>query len=141
MDIPSALPRAGELNHLLFAFVSASGRTRALPTTLHVGQPRVEVVDIPDSAAYDTALRTDLVERALSCLDCPAPFGWITRTGALIAGDRDHQWHVAVLSAAERLGLPDPDFYVITRYGWLDLRSGDLQEWHRVRPARRREAS
>lgn len=137
---PAPVPRAGELNRALFDFVRAAGRTRALPVTLHVGRPGRpggETV-VADAAWYDAALRADLAELALSCVDHPEPFAWLTRSGALVAGDRDHEWCAAVRAAAGRLGLPELDFYVVTRQGWLHLASGSCQQWSRVRPSRRR---
>ncbi|HEX7738509.1 MAG TPA: hypothetical protein VF426_02545 [Marmoricola sp.] len=136
------LPRAREIHIALDDFVAESGRRRELPTTLHLGRPSGVHRAVVHADWHDAAMRADLVERTLSCLDIgandPAVFAWLTRPGSLEPHDHDHQWFAATAAAFASHGLDAPDFYVITRKGWRDLVSGEVQSWSRVRPGRTR---
>lgn len=127
--------RDDQLAHAVRAFVDASGRKRDLPATVHVGLPLSHFLQIPDDDRYDAGLRTDLVERALSCLDQPEPMVWLTRPGADHPYDVDHAWCAATTSAALRAHRI-VGFYVVTRQGWTHLESGESKLWERVRPKR-----
>ena len=140
MDVNPPLPRAREARIALEAFATSSARRRRLPTTLHVGLPSAGHSSIAHADSHDAALRADLVERALSCLDDGVDprtaMAWLTRPGSLEPHDHDHQWYAACTAGFAAHGLPAPAFYVITRKGWRDLVSGETQVWSRVRPGR-----
>jgi len=133
---PTPLPRVSELHVALYAFAECAARRRVLPSTLHVGVPSIEDVPVRDPGTV--ALRADVVELAVACVAVAAPFAWLTRLGDLVARRDDHRWFAATAAAFATHGLGDPDFYVVTRRGWLDLATGERQVWHRVRPARLR---
>lgn len=135
-DAPAPLPRVSELHIALYAFAEAAARRRVLASTLHVGVPSIEDVIVTDAGT--AALRVDLVEQAVACLGQPEPFAWLTRLGDLVGRRDDHRWFAATAAAFATHGLGTPDFYVVTRRGWLDLATGDRQVWHRVRPGRQR---
>ena len=126
---------AGLLRLALARHVSAAGTRRALPTLMHVGVPDLEEVVLPEEPGLDTGLRADLMERALDglVLEVP-PLPWLTRTGELAPGDVDLAWFAATREAYGRHCLELPGFYVMTRYGWLDLATDELIRWSRVRP-------
>ena len=118
----------------LRAFVAHAGRTRALPTTAHVGLPGGEHVSIQHALDHQAALAADLVVRALDGLtDTEGACAWLTRGGELDRADVDATWFAAARSGFARHGVPLPHFYVVNRHGWLDLVSGESQVWKRVR--------
>jgi len=137
MDDIDALPLAGQLRAALCDFVSAAGTRRRLPTLFHVGTPGGEQITLPHDLYFDAGLRADLVERAIDGLDGPAgvrPVPWLTRTGDLAPTDADFAWFTAAREGFGRHGLELPGFFVITRYGWLNLANEDVIRWRRVRP-------
>ena len=139
MEDIDALPLAGQLRVALCDFVSAAGTRRLLPTLFHVGTPGGDRITLPHDASFDAGLRADLVERALDGLEgrageCPVP--WLTRTGDLTPTDADFAWFTAACEAFGRHALELPGFFVMTRYGWLNLANEDLIRWRRVRPRR-----
>lgn len=114
---------------------------RLLPTTMHVGAPEGEHVDIAVEPWHDSGLRTDLVAAALGALDEPAFAGalpWLTRGGDLATWEADLLWCAAALAGYARFGRTPPGFFVVTRRGWGNLLSGEVHAWHRVRPSRYR---
>jgi len=120
------------LSRAVHDFAAECGRRRTVPTTLHVGSPRGEVVTIPHETWYDAGLRADLLERALSVLDVHEPLVWITRDGPCLGCDDDHAWYAATLAASARLGRPTR-FYIVTRRAWLEPATGDGRTWVRIR--------
>jgi hypothetical protein len=137
MDDIDALPLAGQLRAALCDFVSAAGTRRRLPTTFHVGTPGGDQVTVPHAVHFDAGLRADLVERAIDGLDGRAgerPVPWLTRTGDLTPADADLAWFAAAREGFGRHGLELPGFFVVTRYGWLNLANDDVIRWRRVRP-------
>jgi hypothetical protein len=139
MEDIDALPLAGQLRVALCDFVSAAGTRRLLPTLFHVGTPGGDRITLPHDASFDAGLRADLVERALDGLEGPAgerPVPWLTRTGDLTPTDADFAWFTAAREAFGRHALELPGFFVMTRYGWMNLANEDLIRWRRVRPRR-----
>jgi hypothetical protein len=139
MDDVDALPLAGQLRAALCEFVTSAGTRRRLPTLFHVGTPGGDHLTLPHDARFDAGLRADLVERALDGLDGRAaerPVPWLTRTGALSPADADFAWFSATREAFGRHGLTLPGFFVLTRYGWLNLANEDVIRWRRIRAAR-----
>lgn len=114
------------------AFAIECGNKRAIVPTVHLGSPTGEFFSIREAQWYDDALRADLAERALSCLDDSEPLVWLTRAGELTPQDADHAWCSATTAAALRIPCRTT-FYVVTRRGWLELRTGRSHEWSRVR--------
>lgn len=128
---------AGLLRVALTQHVDAAGTRRALPTLMHVGTPGIEEVVVPEEPGLDPGLRADLMERALDGLDLEvAPLPWLTRTGELSPGDADLAWFAATREAYGRHAVDLPGFFVMTRYGWLNLANDELVRWSRVRPSR-----
>ena len=146
MEDIDTLPLAGQLRAALCDFVSAAGTRRLLPTLFHVGTPGGDHVTLPHEARFDGGLRADLVERALEGLEGSAaqrPVPWLTRIGDLAPSDADFAWFAASREGFGRHGLDLPGFFVMTRYGWLNLANEDVIRWRRVRPrvARTRDRS
>jgi hypothetical protein len=128
---------AGLLRLALTQHVRAAGTRRALPTLMHVGTPGIEEVVVPEEPGLDPGLRADLLERALDGLDLQsAPLPWVTRVGELAPGDVDLVWFAATREAYGRHSLGLPGFYVMTRYGWLNLATDEVVRFSRVRPPR-----
>jgi hypothetical protein len=137
MDEIDSLPLAGQLRAALCAFVTAAGTRRKLPVTFHVGTPGGDQVSLADDPCFDAGLRADLVERAIDGLDGLAgerPCPWVTRSGDLSPTDADFAWFSASREAFGRHDLSLPGFFVVTRYGWLNLANEDVIRWRRVRP-------
>jgi len=129
---------AGLLRVALTEHVSAAGTRRALPTLMHVGTPGVEQVVVPEEPGLDPGLRADLMERALDGLDLGRPpLPWVTRVGELSPGDADLAWFAATREAYGRHSLTVPGFYVMTRYGWVNLATDEQVRWSRIRPTKR----
>lgn len=124
------------------AFVNAAGTRRVLPTIFHVGRPggradeRWAIVDDP---SQDAGLRIDLVEYAVEAAGLANPVPWMTRSGDLSPHDADLAWFAATRLAFERLELDLPGFFVVTRKGWMNLLTEDVQV-QRIRARRRRQA-
>jgi hypothetical protein len=137
MDDIDALPLAGQLRAALCAFVAAAGTRRKLPIVFHVGTPGGDQITLPHDIYFDAGLRADLVERAIDGLDGRAaenPCPWLTRSGDLAPTDADFAWFSAAREGFGRHGLELPGFFVVTRYGWLNLANEDVIRWRRVRP-------
>lgn len=136
MDEIDALPLAGQLRAALCDFVSSAGTRRKLPTLFHVGTPGGDHITLPHDLYFDAGLRADLVERAIDGLDGRAaerPVPWLTRTGELTPGDADFAWFAAAREGFGRHARDLPGFFVVTRYGWLNLANEDVIRWRRVR--------
>lgn len=129
-------PPIRELRRAQVEFVAAAGTRRSLPRQFHLGTLGGEHLTLADDPALDAGLRADVVERLLDGIDLlrvPQPVPWVTRSGELVAGDSDYAWLTASMEAFGRHSLTVPGFYVVTRYGWLDLVAGHLVRTGRVR--------
>ncbi len=116
--------------------VGTLGTRRKFATAVHVGHPASEQVRLPVQADLDAGLCADLVERALDGLRVTeGACGWVTRSGELSRTDADATWFAAARAAFGAHDLALPAFFVLNRTGWLDLVSGELRQWVRVRPA------
>jgi len=122
-----------QLRAALTDFVAESGTRRALPTTVRIGVPGGAHLALPHDPTADAGLRADVVERALDTCDQETAVAWLTRSGELVAGDTDFAWFAASREAFGRHGLRMPGFFVMTRYGWLDLCDDSVVRWRRVR--------
>ena len=137
MPVPDSAEIAGLLRLALTQHVTAAGTRRALPTLMHVGRPGLQQVVVDEQPGLDPGLRADLMERALDGLDLEdAPLAWLTRTGVLSPGDADLAWFAATREGYGRHSLVLPGFFVMTRYGWLNLATDELIRWSRIRPFR-----
>jgi hypothetical protein len=139
MDDIDALPLAAQLRAALCDFVTSAGTQRKLPTLFHLGTPGGEHLTLPHDPRFDAGLRADLVERAVDGLEGQAaarPVPWLTRVGDLAPTDADLAWFSAARQGLGRHGLELPGFFVVTRYGWLNLANEDVIRWRRVRPRR-----
>jgi hypothetical protein len=118
-------------------FATRCGTRRVLPTHVHVGTPAGDRATLPHDPSYDAGLRADLLTRALDRLDDPARLSaWLTRGGFPAACDDDLAWLAAADAAFGRRGVTRVPFFAVTRHGWLDVRTGEVRVWRRVRPLR-----
>jgi hypothetical protein len=118
-------------------------RRRQFPLGVHVGRPggpRTSArVPWPVPDLYDAGLRLDLLDALLSNLedgieDSTAGFSiWLTRPGTTEQHDLDITWWSSASHACSARGLAPSGFFVVTRYGWLDLDSGASRTWKRLR--------
>ncbi len=116
-------------------FVTHCGTARKLPTLVHVGVLAGDRVTLPADPSYDAGLRADLLTRALDRAESGESASvWLTRGGQLTVGDADLAWFAAARAAFGRYGVDQPTVHVVTRYGWLDLLTGECRTWRRVRP-------
>lgn len=111
---------------------------RVFDTMVHLGRlagPRTSLVvagrDLP---VLDLGLRTDLVGRLL---DSDGGTGtaevWLSRAGTTDLQDRDLGWLAAASAACMERDRVLGAFYVVTRSGWLDPRTGRSRTWKRLR--------
>ncbi len=107
---------------------------RVHPTLLRVGDPCGAVDVVAEDAAWDHALRTDVLA-ALLWRRGPDPLVWVTRTGGLAWQDVDQRWYAAFLAARGETGI-DAQLLVVTRHGWHDPTSGTTRTWRRIRDRR-----
>ena len=138
MDDVDGLPLAGQLRAALCDLVTSAGLRRVLPVVFHVGTPGGEQITLPHDPCFDSGLRADLVERAIDGLEGKAaerPCPWVTRSGDLAPADADFAWFSAAREGFGRHDLELPGFFVLTRYGWLNLANEDVIRWRRIRPA------
>jgi hypothetical protein len=132
------MDRTASLRLEVRRFATDSGRTRALASLVNVGDLGGRRASLTPDPSCDAGLRADLVSRLLARVDGPsAATAWLTRGGALIVGDLDLAWFGAATEAFARHGSSDVPFHVVTRHGWLDVRTGEHRIWRRVRPLRR----
>ncbi len=121
----------------------AEQQRRTFPLTLHVGVPagpRVSAeVPWPVPREYDDGLRFDLltglVERWGSRGDDQEAPGvaWLTRMGFPEPHDQDLAWHAAAVRALAAQDRHLAQFRVVTKNGWLDVRTGERRVWRRLR--------
>jgi hypothetical protein len=90
-----------------------------------------------DVPALDAALRVDVVAALLDdaleevrAADCGA---WLTRPGRPAVHDEDLLWLAASQNAFGMHGITPAGFHALTRYGWLDVLTGERREWKRLR--------
>ena len=110
---------------------------RRFPTTVCVGvlgggRRRLSLEE-DEAAAVDTGLRTDLVARLVEGAPAHWRTAWLERPGGPEPHDADAAWHAAAWRA---FGLHDralDGFFVLTRSGWADVRSGEHRTWVRLR--------
>jgi hypothetical protein len=112
----------------------ATERRHRFPAVLHLGRPGgPEAGRVDESeAAFDHALRCEV----LSALLRRSPEGrlttWLTRPGDLSTQDVDLAWLRAVAAVRGETGRP-LGYVVVVRDGWRDPVSGVGRSWRRVR--------
>jgi len=110
---------------------------RVFDTAVYVGRldgPRDSfVARAQDLTVMDAGLRIDVVEALVEATAEQATEAWITRAGVPAPHDEDLAWLAAAISAFAIHGRPLDGFYVLTRTGWLDPRSGETRTWRRLR--------
>ena len=110
---------------------------RVFDLTVYVGTlggPRDSfVVRTQDLPAVDQGLRTDVVSALLDQTDRELGTAWVVRPGKPEQHDADLQWLAAARAAFAMHGRPLEAFYAITRYGWLDVVTGQSRTWKRLR--------
>lgn len=110
---------------------------RVFDTVVYVGRldgPRDSfVARAQDLTVMDAGLRIDVVEALVEATADQATEAWITRAGIPAPHDEDLAWLAAAISAFAIHGRPLDGFYVFTRTGWLDPRSGESRSWRRLR--------
>jgi hypothetical protein len=104
---------------------------RHIPPVLHVGVPGGPTSTVADDSTWEHGLRTEIVGAALRALRDP-PWVWVTRSGPLSLQDVDAAWLGPTVAAAGERAV-EVGYVVVTRHGWLDPRSGALQQWKRIR--------
>lgn len=110
---------------------------RVFDTVVHVGTLGGEcdsfVVRAADLPVVDTALRTEVVASLVDRADATARMLWLTRPGVPEPYDDDLAWLAAAGTAFAMHGRTLDGCYVVTRYGWRDVRTGEARTWRRLR--------
>jgi hypothetical protein len=110
---------------------------RVFDAVVHVGRlggPHDSfVVRAQDVPAVDAALRTDLLAAMLEGAPTDWSSTWLTRSGLPVVGDDDLAWLAAARTAYGMHGRELLSCHAVTRYGWVDLVTGDRREWKRLR--------
>lgn len=70
-----------------------------------------------------------LLETAPEAADCV----WVSRPGETVVTDDDVAWLVAAESAFGSADRGLTGCFVITRHGWIDVRTGESRVWKRLR--------
>ena len=91
------------------------------------------VVRAQDLPVVDVALRTDVLSSLVEQAPPAWRTAWLVRSGTPDLHDQDLHWWAAARTAFGIHARPLDGFYVITRYGWRDVASGETREWKRLR--------
>ena len=91
------------------------------------------VLRTKDLPAVDHGMRVDVVSELLESTAPEQATAWVVRPGAPEQHDGDLEWHAAARAAFAMHDRPLEAFYAITRYGWLDVRTGESRTWKRLR--------
>lgn len=86
-----------------------------------------------DLPSLDGAMRTDVVSALLERTDDTLATVWLTRAGQPDAYELDLAWLAAARTAFGMHGRPLLGCFVVTRYGWRDVLTGDSRAWKRLR--------
>ncbi len=84
-------------------------------------------------AGLDRSLRVELVSALVETAPITPRALWLTRPGEVAVTSDDVGWLVGGEAAFGAAGLVLGGCYVVTRHGWVDVRSGDRREWKRLR--------
>jgi hypothetical protein len=91
------------------------------------------VVRAQDLPALDAALRVDVLASLLEGSGPDWRTAWLTRAGGVEPLNADLDWLRAAATAFGMHGRPLDGFYVVTRSGWRDVRTGQRRVWKRLR--------
>lgn len=108
------------------------------------------VVRASSIPVLDPALRIEIVSSLVEDQTHPAPLvggtgtgvrrgatapveAWLTRAGPPEPYDSDLAWLAAATTAFGAHGLTLGAFHAVTRYGWLNVRTGETRTWQRLR--------
>jgi hypothetical protein len=99
-----------------------------------IGGPRDSfVVRAQDLPALDAALRVDVVSALIEETGHEWRSAWLCRAGGMEVHDADFDWLRAATWAFATHGRTLDGFYVLTRTGWRDVRTGEQRIWKRLR--------
>ena len=99
-----------------------------------LGGPRDSfVVRRRDLPVLDAGLRADVFAELLEQTDPEQTVAWLVRSGTPEPHDADLAWLAAAGAAFAMHGRDLEAFYVFTRYGWRDVRTGETRTWKRLR--------
>lgn len=90
----------------------------------------------PPPPWLDAGARADVCDRMVSAWTTQAQsaaYCWYTRPGTPDLHDEDLAWLAAASWAFDAHGLPMLGFWVVTRYGWRDVTTGEGRRWKRLR--------
>jgi hypothetical protein len=112
-------------------------RRRRFDLVLHVGSPGVASTSVelpaPRLEYVDHQVRVELISAMLESAPEDADSIWVTRPGPAVLEEGDIAWLAAALAAFGAEGRALMGCYVITREGWVDMRSGERRVWKRLR--------
>jgi len=115
----------------------ASQRRRVFDTAIQVGSIAAErvAVTIPARQAgqVDRQVRVDLFSALLEEAAADATHAWTARPGPAELLPEDIAWMVGAEAAFGAAGRTLEGCYAITRYGWVDVRTGERRVWKRLR--------
>lgn len=133
---PDASDTAAQLR-LEVARLRAVQVRRRFGTVVHVGRFAGErrSCSVPTGdPCLDHGTRVDLLLDLLEAHpEDQTTRAWITREGRPGPGDEDLAWLAASIAAYGALGREPAGFWTVTRWGWLDVRTGETRTWKRLR--------
>jgi hypothetical protein len=112
---------------------------RRFDSVVHVGRlggsTRTCTVPLASLSVLDAGTRTEVVSLLLEehALFEEVASVWLTRAGDPLLQDDDLAWLSAACRAFAALGWTLDGFWVVTRTGWLDVRTGEGRTWKRLR--------
>ncbi len=110
---------------------------RRFDLALHVGTPdgARSSVEIPakELGYLDRQTRTELFSALVEIAPAGTDSAWLTRPGGADAMAADVAWMVAAAAAFGSAGAELTGFFAITRWGWVEVRTGESRVWRRLR--------
>ena len=91
------------------------------------------VVRAGDLPVIDAALRVEVVAALLEGAAPEWRTAWLTRAGDVEPRDAELDWLRAAATAFAMHGRALDGFFVVTRTGWRDVRTGEQRVWKRLR--------
>ena len=130
-------PDAAALLRLEVARLRSLQVRRRFGTVVHVGRLAGERRSCPvptGDPCLDHGTRVELLVGLLEASgEDQTTAAWITREGRPGLGDEDLAWLAASIGAYGALGREPAGFWTVTRWGWLDVRTGETRTWKRLR--------
>jgi len=112
-------------------------RRRRFDLVLHVGTVDAGSTSLEIPADrwefLDRQVRVELVSALLETAPEGSDSVWVTRAGSAVLEEGDVAWLPAAVAAFGAEGRELAGCYVITREGWVDVRSGERRVWKRLR--------